>query len=212
MVQVITCIVGMLETNCHIVFDTESRLGFVVDPADDVQKILECINENNIKVTHIFLTHGHFDHILALSKLKDATNAKVCIHALDEPKLKSKTESLYYHVYSDEFPTVDADILLNGGETIEIGGINVSVIHTPGHTVGSVCYDTGDVLLSGDTLFRNSCGRTDFPDGNTHALLKSLRFLGNIKGDRKVFSGHGEPTLLSVERKKNPYLIQAMNL
>ncbi len=212
MAQIITLCVGALDTNCYIVFDSETRKGFVVDPADDVSRILSAIKENNINITHILMTHGHFDHMLALSELKEETGAKVYIHTLDAPKLKSEVDSLFFHMYSGKFPSVDADVLLNGGEALTIGDMIVSVIHTPGHTAGSVCYDVDGLLISGDTLFCNSCGRVDFPDSDPRQMLESLRTLYELSGDREVYSGHGGSTLLSTERQFNPYLRQAMSI
>ncbi len=212
MAEIITLSVGDLDTNCYIVFDPNTLQGFVVDPADEALKILSAIKENNINITHILMTHGHFDHMLALSELKEKTGAKVYIHSLDAQKLKSKVDSLFFHMYSGEFPSVDADFLLNGGETLSIGKMNVSVIHTPGHTAGSVCYDVDGLLISGDTLFCNSCGRFDFPDSNQRQLFNSLRTLYELEGDRTVYSGHGESTDLSTERIFNPYLRQAMSI
>ena len=210
--RVIMIPVGMIGTNCCLAYDETSLEGIIVDPGDDAEKILHIVNAHHVTVTHILLTHGHFDHTMAVASLKRETNAAVCIHALDAKMLLSAKESLLYHFFdaSADFDPIQADILWNGGEVFSAAGQTITVRHTPGHTPGSVCYDTGDVLFSGDTLFASSCGRCDLPGGNTAHILSSLRYLHELSGDRIVYPGHERQTTLDTERMGNYAMRQAV--
>jgi len=210
--EVICCPVGMIGTNCYIAYDPASKDGFIVDPGDSAQQILSVVEERNLKITHILLTHGHFDHILAVPALKAATGAAICIHAADADMLMSAEKCLLHHFFTKigGFTPVSADQLLQDGDVLTLAGETVTVLHTPGHTPGSVCYDTGSILFSGDTLFANSCGRCDFPGGSTNQMFASLRFLANLEGDRIVYPGHESHTTLETERNGNYAMRQAL--
>lgn len=212
--QVLKIPVGMIGTNCMLAYDEVSRQTMIVDPGDDASRLLKTVDELQLSVSHILLTHGHFDHILALAALKRATNALVCIHALDADMLLSADQCLLGHFYasSEGFVPVKADIVWNGGETLYAAGTAITVHHTPGHTPGSVCYDTGSVLFSGDTLFASSCGRCDLPGGNTKQMLASLLYLSDLPGDRIVYPGHENETTLDAERRGNYAMRRAMDV
>ncbi|MDD5017873.1 MAG: MBL fold metallo-hydrolase [Eubacteriales bacterium] len=199
--------VGELYANAFIVYQEESNKAFVVDPGADFEKIKERLKARGIgEVTHILLTHGHFDHIGAAAALKQETGAKICIHERDLPMLKSGRHNLA--VFSGfSIPECEADIILKGGETIAAADMDVAVLHTPGHSGGSVCYLCGDALFAGDTLFYMSVGRTDFPGSDSAEYRHTLdTVLRGIRRDYDVYTGHGIRTTLYAEFKSNPFL------
>ncbi len=196
---------GYMSANTYILKDSATGEAAIVDPGGDSEYIISQINANSANVKHIFLTHGHFDHILALDRIREYTGAKVYIHALDNVCLNNPTFSLMTHIgRNDTFG--DADVLLDGGEEIAVGESTVRVMHTPGHTVGSVCFITDNGIISGDTLFYESIGRTDFPGGSFEAIEASITELYSIDGDTAVYPGHGRETSIEHERKFNPYV------
>ena len=199
-------VLGALETNTYIITETESGVSAVVDPATDDQRLFKALENKNVE--YIFLTHGHFDHILGAKSVKEKTGAKVVIHENDAPFLNSETLSLYYLHYADSMPKVNADVLTVGGMTIRFGNEIVKIMHTPGHTKGGTCYIFEDsrIIFSGDTLFNMSAGRTDFPGGSAREELMSLSDLAKLHGDYKVYCGHGPDTTLDFERKNNRYV------
>lgn len=199
MADIFTQVVGFMGTNCYIL--TDGKIGIVVDPGADYLKIAAKLKEIGVKADAVLLTHGHFDHISALPELK-ACGAKVYIHEKDV-KMLSGEWSLADELGSPIEP-VCPDVILLGGETLNFGEISIKVIHTPGHTQGSCCYDVdGRYLLSGDTLFYCSYGRTDFPGGSEARLVDSIRALFEMD-DRIVYPGHGQSTTLGFERDFNP--------
>ncbi|MCL2003988.1 MAG: MBL fold metallo-hydrolase [Oscillospiraceae bacterium] len=189
MLNVQTFVVGMVSTNCYIVCDAETRAAAVIDPGDRAEVILSLIREKALTVDYIFLTHGHFDHVLALDEVRRATGAKSVVHGLEG---------------------VEADILIRGGETFPLGGHTVEALHTPGHTPGSVCYRVKDILFTGDTLFEDDCGRCDLPGGDYGVMLESLRRLAALDGDYTVYPGHDVSTTLSRERAHNVNMREAL--
>jgi len=202
--------VGMLDTNCYIVYTREGGEALVFDPGADAKKILEFIEQKNLKVKNIILTHGHFDHILAAGQVKEATGAKVVIHAYEANSLKESKPSMYPSIADEPYRRCEPDILLYGGEKTRFGGTDVQFFCTPGHTTGSMCIIIDDMIFSGDTLFKGDCGRTDLANGSPEEMEKSLRFLYNLKGDYKVYPGHDEETTLEEERENNPYMQMAI--
>ncbi len=213
MLTVIPCPVGPLAANCLIAFDPESRSGFVVDPGDDADDILAVIREESLTITHILLTHGHFDHILALPEVKSALGtAAVCIHALDAPRLSDADGCLFARFYGSRpgFVPVTPDRTLAEGDVLDLGYACLTVLHTPGHTPGSVCFDAGDTLFTGDTLFASSCGRTDFPGGDPDAMRDSLCRLAGLPGDRVCYAGHDRSFTLDEARRYNPMVRMAL--
>lgn len=205
--KVIQIAVGDMMANAFVVYKEGSSKAFVVDPGADYARIKERLDDNGItEVTHILLTHGHFDHIGAVAQLKAQTGAKVCIHRRDASMLQSDTDSLAV-VAGLSIEPVKPDFLFEGGEIIAAADIEVEVLHTPGHSGGSVCYLAGDVMFSGDTLFYMYCGRTDFPGSDAEEYRHSLHdVLGNLKQDYTVYTGHGIKTTLFAEFQTNPYL------
>ena len=199
----------MMQANAFIAFKDNSKKAFVVDPGADFERIRSYLDYNGItEVTHILLTHGHFDHIGAAAELKKYTGAKVCVHERDLSMLTSNDDCLAT-MAGVAIEPLEADIVLKGGETIMAADLPVQVLHTPGHSGGSVCYISGDALFSGDTLFYMYCGRTDFPGSDAQEYYHSLHtVLGGLHKDYTVYTGHGIKTTLKAEYKSNPYLAQ----
>ena len=206
--KVVQVATGVMQANAFIVFKDNAKKAFVIDPGADFERIRSQLEFNSIsEVTHILLTHGHFDHIGAAAALKDHTGAKLCVHDRDLSMLGSNDDCLAA-LAGVKIPPVEADVVLYGGETIMAADVPVQVLHTPGHSGGSVCYITGDALFSGDTLFYMYCGRTDFPGSDPNEYRHSLHtVLGGLKKDYTVYTGHGIKTTLAAEFKSNPYLV-----
>lgn len=196
------------ETNCYVLIDENTKKVAIIDPAICSDELLNHIKSTGVSdIEYILLTHGHFDHILGVAGLKEIyKNAKVAIHSLDAEKLSNPKKSLATSVVGDLQKPVDADIILNDNDKISLGDLSIEVLHTPGHTPGSVCFICEDVMFSGDTLFCKTVGRTDFDGGNMDDMLKSVNRLGKLNGDYKVYPGHSVETTLDEERKHNRYM------
>lgn len=198
--------VGQLGVNCYIVSCEYTKEALVIDPGDNAEKILEKIDQENLQLKYIVNTHGHADHIGANHILKNKTNAAIAIHADDAPMLGDPKLNLSVYIGASIISD-DADIILNAGDSITIGNINLSVLHTPGHTKGGICLLTEGILFSGDTLFAESIGRCDFPDGSMTDIIYSIKNqLMNLPDTVKVYPGHGPTTTIGWERNHNPYL------
>lgn len=198
--NIITLVLGPLETNCYLVSDERSGLCAVIDPATRSAKILETAQAQGWRVGCILLTHAHFDHTGALKSLHAALpDVPVYVHAQDTDNNTNMSNGnlVYTNTYAD-------------GDTVSCGGLTFRVLHTPGHTPGSVCLQCENALFTGDTLFAGSYGRTDFIGGDDAAMRLSLARLGHLKGDYTVLPGHGEDSTLDYERRTNPYLREAM--
>jgi glyoxylase-like metal-dependent hydrolase (beta-lactamase superfamily II) len=198
--------VGQLGVNCYIVSCEDTKEALVIDPGDNAEKILEKIEQENLQVKYIVNTHGHADHIGANNILKNKTNAAIAIHIEDAPMIGDPKLNLSVYI-GTSIISDSADIILNDGDTITIGNVNLSVLHTPGHTKGGICLVTEGALFSGDTLFAESIGRCDFPDGSMNDLIHSIQSqLMSLSDDVKVYPGHGSVTTIGWERIHNPYL------
>lgn len=208
--KVINVTASGMGANTYIAFREGSECAFVVDPGSGCPEILAQLEENGLEdVTHILLTHGHFDHIGAVAELKRATGAEVCIHERDLNMLKSSKESLAA-MAGLRIQPCEADIVFRGGETIRAADMDVHVLHTPGHSGGSVCYIAEDVMFSGDTLFNMAVGRTDLPGGDPGEYDNTLdNIICGLKHDYTVYPGHGPETTLFSEFRRNPYLKRA---
>ncbi len=199
---------GMFAVNSYIVI-SDSGNAVLIDAPEGAERILSEIGKNGAVLKKILLTHGHCDHIDSLAEIAEKTGAEVFIHKYDAPKLTDDYENLseYFSVYLDapakHFENANA---VSDGDIIEQDELKFRVLHTPGHTSGSVCYIIDDVMFSGDTLFHDSIGRTDMPDGNYSVLAKSLEMLTEIQENYRVLPGHNEETELKREKDHNPFL------
>lgn len=191
-----------LETNTYLALNGERA--FVVDPGADADKILAAAEAEGAKIEWVLLTHAHFDHIGGVAELQRA-GAQVVLHRDDLGIVSSfKNLAFYAGVKVEKFIP---DVMVSGGETLDVAGVKVRVIHTPGHTAGGVCYVADDIIFTGDTLFELSYGRTDFPTGSFKELKNSvLNKLFVLPGDYRLLPGHGAPTTLAFEREHNPIL------
>lgn len=209
MIEVRTFSVGSLSTNCYVVIEKRSGEALVVDPGDTSLSLIKTLDEiggENIK--YILLTHGHFDHIKSASELSQKYDAQIVIGEKEEAFLFDENLNLAFFLGCRSYKPFEADILLSDGDKLSLGESEFTFIETPGHTCGSGCYlfKEDRVLLSGDTLFRASMGRTDFPTSNPVDMMKSLRRLKDLQGDYKVYPGHNQSTTLSYERENNMYM------
>ena len=195
MLTIHTLSVGMLHTNCYIVAAAGGDTCLVIDPGDSAQKIRALLERENLTVAAILLTHGHFDHDGAVKDLIAKYDCPVYMHKHEMflPAAFPTGRRLYTHTVADN-------------ETLSLANLSVQVLHTPGHTPGSVCYLIEDALFSGDTLFAGGCGRTDFPCGSWDTIQQSLQRLAALTEDFTVYPGHGEATTLAAEKRYNPYL------
>lgn len=200
--KIVTLHTTMLETDTYVVIN--GGRAFVVDPGADAERIIAAAEAEGAKIEWVLLTHAHFDHIGAAAALQ-REGAQIILHRDDVKLIKSfQNLSVLAGVKVEHFTP---DVTVAGGETLDVAGVSVKVIHTPGHTAGSVCYVAGDVIFSGDTLFALSYGRTDFPTGSFAQLKNSVvNKLFALEGDYKVLPGHEAPTTLDYERAHNPIL------
>lgn len=205
----LSLIVGQLGVNCYIPYCGQTRQCAIVDPGDNADKILELIEENNLKIKYILLTHGHFDHIGAVNELKEQTGAQVAVHPEDSDMIMDPGKNLSSFVGGEPIK-VSADLMVEDGMALQIGNITLKIIHTPGHTKGGVSYLGEGLLFTGDTLFAGSVGRTDLPGGSHHTLIKSIKEkLLILDDDLIVYPGHGPKSTLGQERASNPYLLNS---
>jgi glyoxylase-like metal-dependent hydrolase (beta-lactamase superfamily II) len=223
--------VGMLQCNCHIVGDPQTREAIVIDPGDNAPKILDVINRHHLKVTAIVVTHTHIDHVVGLRRVHEATGAPVYVHA-DDLDLYRMLEAQASWLGWKTPESVKIDQLVREGDVIRWGGFHAEILHTPGHTPGSVClYMPSDVpaeaddasatkpasrerrtgrLFAGDTLFAGSIGRTDLWGGSFEGIIRSLKGkLLELPDDTIVYPGHGEATTIGKERATNPFLVES---
>jgi glyoxylase-like metal-dependent hydrolase (beta-lactamase superfamily II) len=189
-----TLVVGMIQTNCYIVTDEKTLQCAIIDPGSESGTILNYIDDNKLKLSAIFITHGHSDHTMGVDELVREKNVPVFISPLDDAEIADIPTLKYY----------------SDGDKVSVGGLEFTVISTPGHTRGGVCLQCEDALFTGDTLFRDSCGRTDMEGGSMEILLQSLRKLYSLPGDYEVYPGHAENTTLDEERRLNYYMLYAV--
>jgi glyoxylase-like metal-dependent hydrolase (beta-lactamase superfamily II) len=187
--------VGSYQTNCYIVWGEGEQRCVLIDPGYAPEEILEQVRHCAKTVEAILLTHGHFDHVGGVKHIAAETGCSVYICKEDLSLNPVFTDGLIH--YTDTYAE---------GDTLELAGLNLQVLHTPGHTPGCVCLKCGDVLFSGDTLFAGTCGRTDLPGGSPAQMKQSLARLKALEGDLLVLPGHGDSSSLEEERRSNPYM------
>lgn len=203
MVKVNTLPLGPLQTNCYIVHEESASSCVVVDPAYAPDTILDFAKRQGLTIEAIALTHGHFDHVGAVEDLLAKTGCALWLHEGDYHMRRDPMNNYLYPLHDKELPGIR---FCEDGTEISAAGLTFTVLHTPGHSRGSVCYRTENVLLSGDTLFAGGCGRTDLPGGDWATILTSLADLTELEDSLKVFPGHGESTTLAQEKQYNPYM------
>lgn len=200
--------VGPLQCNCSILGDETSREAIVVDPGDEIARILQVLERHQLTVKQIVVTHAHIDHIAGAHRLKQLTGAPILYNKRDLPLVAMMEEQAGW--IGVKTPEVSApDESLEDGDVVGVTGLTGTVIHTPGHTEGSLCLYLPEqkLLLAGDTLFAGSVGRTDLPGGNNGKLMASIRDrLLPLPDGTKVIAGHGKSTTIGVERRGNPFL------
>ena len=195
MLKIHTLPLGLYQTNCYIVHNEGSRRCIVIDPGYEANTILNRTALLGLEIEAILLTHGHFDHVGAVRQIAADTDCQVYLHENELSLPAAMTDGPLYYT----------DLYSHDG-TLSIADLPIKVLHTPGHTPGSVCLLIGDAMFSGDTLFAGSMGRCDFPGSNIFDMRKSLRKLRDLPGDYRVLPGHAEDSTLDFERKTNPYL------
>ncbi len=199
-------VVGPLMVNCYVLGCENSREGVVVDPGDDTDRILDVVTRHGLKVVAVINTHGHFDHTGGNQRIVTETGAGLLIHELDAPMLARAVDTAaMFGLTAENSPPPSR--FLTEGEFVAFGEYRLRVLHTPGHTLGGCSLHLEGMVFTGDTLFADSVGRTDFPGGSSVALGKSIREkLLILPDDTVVYPGHGPSTTIGRERKHNPYL------
>ncbi len=195
MVTVDVLPLGSYQTNCYLAWGKDAKECIVIDPGYAPEEVLAYAKSLGKTIAAVLLTHGHFDHVGGVKTIGELTGCPVYIHEdeLSMPEGWTGGPLYYTHTYGE-------------GDVLELAGMKLRVLHTPGHTPGSVCLAAEDYLFSGDTLFQDSCGRTDLPGGSTPTILRSLKRLAALERDYNVLPGHGPDTTLFEEKQYNPYL------
>lgn len=196
-------VIGMLHNNCYLVIHEETKEAVVIDAAHRPQKMIDYAKEQGLDIKAILLTHGHFDHIMGIDDFLKEYDIPVYVHEAEKDAMNDPTFNL-----SRDYSFGDA-VYVKEGDVLTCAGITFQVIHTPGHTLGGACYymEAEHVLFSGDTLFEESIGRTDFPNGSTAALVRSIREkLFVLPEDTAVYPGHMGQTSIGHEKLHNPYV------
>ena len=198
--------VGPLGVNCYVLQDDFSDAGLVIDPGGNAEELLQYLKQEHISLQTIVNTHGHGDHIGADDRLRQATGARLLIHAADAPMLADARANLSAYM-GFTVQAAPADAILQDGETLQVGHMSFTVLHTPGHSPGGICLFGEGVLFSGDSLFAESIGRCDFPGASETELVAALqKKILPLPDDVKVYPGHGPGTTIGWERQHNPYL------
>lgn len=196
---------GLYKANAHVFWQPDIKEAIIFDVGGESEVVMAFLNEKELTLKHIFLTHGHVDHIAGVEALKKATQAPVSAHPQEKDMLLDPALNL-----SKSFPiapiSLTPDRLLEDNQTITWGNETIRVIHTPGHTKGGVCYQLGKWLVSGDTLFKGSIGRTDLYGGSMNTLMQSLKKLTGLSNETIVLAGHGPQSTIGHEKKLNPYI------
>lgn len=202
---------GGFGANCYIVYDEQNLRGALIDVGDADPGILEFVRQNGLKIEYILLTHGHFDHIGGVAAMKAATGARVFMNQKDEYLIKDTPAE--FRAYYENIPSFPIDVYLKDGDRFSLGSLSFTVLETPGHTPGGVCISMENYLFSGDTLFKDSIGRTDFKYGDHLQLMASIRSKLLVLADETIVCpGHGDCSDLKTIRRVNYFLSGDSNL
>lgn len=200
--------VGPIMTNCYLLSDETAGVCALIDPGDEVDRVLDMVSRSGCALQYILLTHGHFDHTTAVRPILERyPDLPVYINEKDVVDGRQGDMELVFSRLPEHNQRYYKE-----GDTLTLGSLTIRVMETPGHTQGSVCLLVGDVMFSGDTLFRGSCGRTDFAGGDPKAMLASLDRLAALPGNYKVYPGHEGATELDYERRVNPFMTRRLSL
>jgi glyoxylase-like metal-dependent hydrolase (beta-lactamase superfamily II) len=211
MVRIHSLMVGRLQTNCYIIESTDDSI--VVDPGDEAERILRFLRDLKTKPRLIVATHAHFDHVLAVDEVRRATNASFLIHEDDLPVLQSMQQRVQRSKGFQIVPPPNVDNFSKDGDTLKVADETIRVLHTPGHTPGSISLSGSGYVLTGDTLFNQSIGRTDLPGGDFGTLVQSIKEkLFQLDDDTLVYPGHGLETSIGDEKTANPFVGKAAKL
>ncbi len=203
--MIIKCLpTGMFGSNCYVI--GENGEGMIIDPGTDGGEIYSVVEENNLKVKYIILTHGHIDHICSVEQVKASTGAPVLVHEKDAEALSDSMLN-GSAMFGKSAAFSSAGGFVKDGDILDIGGLKVQIIHTPGHSPGSICIKAENSIFTGDTLFKRSIGRTDLGNGSYEDIMDSImKKLVALPEDTVVYPGHGEPTNIGSEKKLNPFI------
>ncbi len=198
-------VVGQLDVNCYIVSDESNSEGLIIDPGDEAERIIELIDASRLKPKYIFFTHAHYDHVCAAKELHDRYKAVILMHEKEMATYRKTMQlCVSWGFDPEDFP--EPERALKDGDTISVGTLSFTVLHTPGHTPGSICLHGENLLFSGDTLFKGSVGRTDLSGGDYRLLARSLEKLRLLPGGTRVMCGHDGETSIAEEIRYNPFL------
>ena len=202
-------ILGPLESNCYIIADERTKEALIVDPGDEPDRIIDFIREEKLQIKYVVCTHAHFDHVGAVSDIKQETGAQIVIHR-DEIDIYRSTgdQAILWGFELEVLP--EPDMLVSEGDVLEVGSLKFIVIHTPGHSPGSICLSGEDILITGDTVFAGSVGRTDLYGGSIVQLKKSFKRIMSFAAETKIFPGHGPETTVEMERKENFFSLEVI--
>jgi hydroxyacylglutathione hydrolase len=197
--------VGELQTNTYLFYSVISRRCFIIDPGAEAGKIISLIQREKLDPLAVILTHGHADHVGAAAELLSHFHIPLCVHEADETTMRSQVNREIAAMFAIILPP-EAERLLTDGETIRADDLSLRVIHSPGHTPGSILLQSGELLFTGDTLFQGDVGRTDLPGGDAEQLQRSLGKIRKLPAPTIILPGHGETSTLEQELKTNPFL------
>jgi hydroxyacylglutathione hydrolase len=204
-------VVGVFAENCWIIGSQKTREGIVIDPGDQAEDILHLAEDMGLKIKVIANTHAHIDHVLGVRGVQEATGARFLLHSLELQIARGSVQAAVHLLGQPVEPPPEPDGLLAEGDEVEVAGVKLKVIHTPGHTPGGVSFYTNGVVFSGDTLFRGSIGRTDMPGGDYRQEMSSIvdRLL-ELPDDTIVLPGHMQETKIGIERQTNPFILEEL--
>jgi len=197
-------------SNSYLLVSGEDAV--LIDCAVTVVRVQKALEENGASLKYIILTHGHFDHIETLDEMRQSTGAEVVIHENDAEMLTDGIKNGYCTFFAGDFVAKAADKTVSDGDIINVGDTPLKVIHTPGHSKGSICLECGDMLFTGDTLFANNIGRSDLYGGDGRTIMKSLKMLAGMRPELEIYPGHGPASTIEREVRCNYYIRDALEL